>query len=126
LNLIIRESSKHCIVLLHKITDLTDIIEMFNKNSTKLYLGDKHNFYSLNQTLQLLELSSCELSTIRKENELTFYNFHNTTYYYKEEINNLLKIKQNISENYVPSVLVSETLGDHYFKYFKNRKKPIG
>src|SRR5699024_5241873 len=60
------------------------------------------------------------------EAQLSFYNFHNTTYYKEKEINNLLKLKQDITEKYVPSSLVSETLGKHYFRYFKNRKKPKG
>ncbi|MET1374846.1 hypothetical protein ABUR95_15930, partial [Staphylococcus aureus] len=75
-----------------------------------LYLGEKEKFYSLKQTLQLLKISDSELTTIRKEAKLSFYNFHNTTHYYKEEINNLLKQKRDIAEKYVPSSLVSETL----------------
>jgi len=103
-----------------------DIIEMFNKDDTWLYLGEKDKFHSLKETLQLLKVSDSELITIRKDTKLSFYNFHNTTHYYKEEINNLLKLKQDITEKYVPSALVSETLGEHYFRYFKNRKKPTG
>ncbi|RST76211.1 hypothetical protein D4T97_005375 [Siminovitchia acidinfaciens] len=103
-----------------------DIIEMFNKDETWLFLGKKDKFYSLKQTFKLLQISDSELITIRKETKLSFYYFHNTTYYYKEEIINLLKLKQYITENYVPSSLVFETLGEHYFRYFKNRKKPTG
>ncbi|MDQ0298696.1 hypothetical protein J2S78_001104 [Salibacterium salarium] len=102
------------------------IIEMFNKDDTWLYLGEKEKFYSKKQSLQLLKISNSELTAIRKEAKLSFYYFHNTTYYSKEEINNLSKLKQNILEKYVPSSLVSKTLGDHYFRYFKNRKKPTG
>lgn len=109
-----------------KLYDRKEIVEMFNKDDTWLYLGEKEKFYSLKQTLQLLKISNSELTTIRKEAKLSFYNFHNTTYYYKEEINNLLKIKQDITEKYVPSSLVSETLGEHSFRYFKYRKKPTG
>lgn len=109
-----------------KFYERKEIGEMFNKDDTWLYLGEKEKFYSLKQTLQLLKISDSELTTIRKEAKLSFYNFHNTTHYYKEEINNLLKQKQDIAEKYVPSSLVSETLGDHYFRYFKNRKKPTG
>src|SRR5699024_12667303 len=46
--------------------------------------------------------------------------------YYKAEINDLLKLKHDITEKYVPSALVSEALGEHYFRYFNNRKKPKG
>lgn len=109
-----------------KFYERKEIGEMFNKDDTWLYLGEKEKFYSLKQTLQLLKISDSELTTIRKEAKLSFYNFHNTTHYYKEEINNLLKQKRDIAEKYVPSSLVSETLGDHYFRYFKNRKKPTG
>lgn len=103
-----------------------DIIEMFNKDDTRLYLGEKDKFYSLKQTLELLQVSDSELFTIRKETKLSFYNFHNTTYYYKEEINNLLKHKEYIKENYVPSSFVSETLGESSIRYFNSGKKPTG
>ncbi|RID83276.1 hypothetical protein [Mesobacillus zeae] len=103
-----------------------DIIEMFNKDDTWLYLGKKDKFFYLKQVFELLQVSDSELITIRKETKLTFYNFHNTTYYYKEEINNLLKLKQYLRENYVPSSLVSETLGEHYTRYFTSKKKPTG
>lgn len=102
------------------------ISELFKKESSKLYLGDNQNFYTKKQTLQLLNLSDSDFFTVRKEDQLTFYFFHNTTYYKKSEINNLLKINKEITEKYVSSSLVSETLGEHYFKHFKKSKKPKG
>ena len=109
-----------------KFYERKEIAKMFKKDETMLYLGEKEKFYTLNQTLQLLKVSDTELMTIRKENQLSFYHYHNTTYYYKKEINNLLKIKQDITEKYVPSSLVAETLGEHYFRYFENKRKPKG
>lgn len=66
-----------------KFYERKEIGEMFNKDDTWLYLGEKEKFYSLKQTLQLLKISDSELTTIRKEAKLSFYNFHNTTHYYK-------------------------------------------
>lgn len=103
-----------------------NIIDMFNKKDTWLYLGKTDNYYSKKQTLELLNVSNSELTTIRKEHELPFYNFQNTTYYEKKDVNKLLNIKKYTSEDYVSSSLVSETLGEHYFKHFNHRKYPTG
>src|SRR5699024_9427177 len=103
-----------------------DIINVFKKDDTWLYLGNTEKYYSLKQTLESLDITDTDLMTVRKENNLTFYNFHNTTYYLKDDVDYLLIIQKSITKNYVPSSLVSETLGEHYYKQFIDRKIPKG
>lgn len=104
------------------------ILNLLNKNETHLYLGDTGKYYTLKQALDILNLSNYQLNTIRQEheNQLSFYNFHNTTYYKKEDINSLLEQKKEVRSKYIPSSLASKNLGEHYLSYFKTRKNPRG
>lgn len=109
-----------------KLYNTLEIAEMMDKEVTKLYLKKSNQFYTLKQTLNLLSISDLDLNTVRKEEDLKYYNFHNTTYYEKEEINTLIQKQKDTFDLYVPSSLVKNTLGEHFIKSFTDKLFPTG
>lgn len=109
-----------------KLYNALEIEEMMEKEVTKLYLKKSSHFYTLLQTLNLLSITDVEFNTVRKEECLKYYNFHNTTYYQKKEIDNLIQKQKDTYNLYVPSSLVKNTYGDNALKSFTIKLFPTG
>lgn len=109
-----------------KFFNRNNILKMIDNKITQLYLGDTTLFYTHSEVLEILAVNSTQLIRLKKEENISSFNMHGTSYFLKSEIKNLEIKKEYTQSKYIPSPLANKILGKDSYKFFQNKKKPIG